>query len=318
MTVVLEDVLSNGNETLPPTGGVYNLQPKKFRKKLRWLVQSPPTGSLPMTIGPDEADEILSMNRDDDGENLNRPLSAARVSDYCRQIDDGLWVHTGQPIIISKSGRLLDGQHRLHAIIQSNRAVNIDVRFGAPDDAFSVIDIGKPRSVADIFSIHKVKDPSLMAAATRWVLAIENDEIHGKNTHDFRTKLNPGEYYEEFISRKKLDDSRRIAWLFKRERLLQPALAVALHYLCSRRNPTLADEFFENIAGGFGFKSKRSADYTLYRKLVKNLGATEKLPAFVLAAFVVKGWNAFRDGRNFTTYRWQTERDPDEPFPRIR
>ena len=318
MTVVLEDVLSNGNETLPSTGGVYNLQPKKFRKKLRWLVQSPPTGSLPMTIGPDEADEILSMNRDDNGENLNRPLSAARVSDYCRQIDDGLWVHTGQPIIISKSGRLLDGQHRLHAIIQSNRAVNIDVRFGAPDDAFSVIDIGKPRSAADIFSIHKVKDPTLMAAATRWVLAIENDEIHGKNTHDFRTKLNPGEYYEEFISRKKLDDSRRIAWLFKRERLLQPALAVALHYLCSRRNPTLADEFFENIAGGFGFKSKRSADYTLYRKLVKNLGATEKLPTFVVAAFVVKGWNAFRDGRNFTTYRWQTERDPDEPFPRIR
>jgi hypothetical protein len=80
-----------------------------------------------------------------------RSLSALRVSEYSREMLAGRWRLTHQGIALDPQGRLLDGQHRLRAVLeadlsQSGIVVPMMVTVGVPRDTFAVMDSGRPRS----------------------------------------------------------------------------------------------------------------------------------------------------------------------------
>ena len=96
---------------------------------------------------------------------MNRQLRGNIVLDYATQMQKGLWKSdTGECIKISKEGVILDGQHRLNAVIKANIPVYFHVAIGLDESVFDVIDTGKLRSSSDIFTISKVKYASATAA----------------------------------------------------------------------------------------------------------------------------------------------------------
>lgn len=95
------------------------------------------------TITPDEARKLLERNTG------NRLMRATWVDHLARAITEGKWMVTHQGIAISADGRLLDGQHRLQAIIQAGRAVDMLVTSGVEEDAFRWIDGGRSRTMGD-------------------------------------------------------------------------------------------------------------------------------------------------------------------------
>ena len=64
-------------------------------------------------ITPDLAFEMLKSNT------LNRPLKKSLIEYYASQMKSGQWRLTGQGISISDANELIDGQHRLAAIVKS-------------------------------------------------------------------------------------------------------------------------------------------------------------------------------------------------------
>ncbi len=66
---------------------------------------------------------------------------------YC--IRNGEWKPTHQGIAFSKNGKILDGQHRLHAIIKADTPVLMMVSRGFDEDTFTVIDNGMRRTDED-------------------------------------------------------------------------------------------------------------------------------------------------------------------------
>jgi hypothetical protein len=84
----------------------------------------------------------------------NRSPSERYVNTLARDILSGNWEVDGNAIRFSKSGRLLDGQHRLLAIVQADRPVETFVAYNLKDKAMTVIDRGKARSIADLFKIN--------------------------------------------------------------------------------------------------------------------------------------------------------------------
>ena len=63
----------------------------------------------------------------------NRRLSPVRIRKFADEMQNGMWVYNGESIIVSESGRLLDGQHRLHAIVDSGAEIElIDRRRSRP------------------------------------------------------------------------------------------------------------------------------------------------------------------------------------------
>lgn len=96
------------------------------------------------TITPAKAQQYLEKNTS------NRPLRKNRVAKYARAMQSKEWRVTNQGIGFNCDGSLLDGQHRLHAVIQSGVPVRMSVTRGLDRESMFGIDVGGNRSVPDI------------------------------------------------------------------------------------------------------------------------------------------------------------------------
>src|ERR1044071_5653365 len=91
-------------------------------------------------VTPEIAADLLTLNDE------NRPVKPSVVKQYVDDMRKGKWHFAGDSVKISKTGRLLDGQHRLMAIVQSGIPQTFNIQSGLENDSFQVMDIGKLRS----------------------------------------------------------------------------------------------------------------------------------------------------------------------------
>jgi len=101
-----------------------------------------------MTITPDMAINWLEKINAS-----NRPLSDAHVERLARDMKEGRWLLTHQGIAFAPDGALLDGQHRLWAIVQANVPVELHVWSNVPPESLMSVDTGKTRSLADVLHL---------------------------------------------------------------------------------------------------------------------------------------------------------------------
>lgn len=98
---------------------------------------------------------VIEVNRQKAAEYMklntgNVPLKPSKVEYFEDILRRDEWRLTHQGIAISAAGRLLDGQHRLQAIINANVTVSICLTTDAPDDSFDAIDMSPVRRLADV------------------------------------------------------------------------------------------------------------------------------------------------------------------------
>jgi hypothetical protein len=91
-------------------------------------------------VTPKLAKETLELNI------RNRPLTPARVDEFANLMKDGRFQCTHQGIALDDNNNVLDGQHRLAAVVKSNCSVYMLVSKGVPEEARLAVDTGKPRS----------------------------------------------------------------------------------------------------------------------------------------------------------------------------
>jgi len=106
----------------------------------------------------------------------NRPVMKNTVKCYARLMKSGGWNLTHQGIAFDEEGYLIDGQHRLHAIIEANIPVEMNVTYNVhhtPGEAFT-IDMGRKRTYANIAVMSGIDDPvyrhmgAYVSAYIRW------------------------------------------------------------------------------------------------------------------------------------------------------
>jgi len=90
--------------------------------------------------------------------NGNRILRDKIVNYYADQMKRGQWMLTGQGISFDEKGNLIDGQHRLAAIVKSGISQEMLIIENVKKETFSVYDTGKLRSTGDILKIDGVKN----------------------------------------------------------------------------------------------------------------------------------------------------------------
>lgn len=88
-----------------------------------------------------------------EGNTHNRALRDRTVQRYARDMKAGQWRLTHQGIAFGPDGTLLDGQHRLWAVVESDTAIKVMVARGVPADVQSVIDDNLPRSATDAIKL---------------------------------------------------------------------------------------------------------------------------------------------------------------------
>lgn len=123
-------------------------------------------------ITPDLAAEWLGKNIEN-----NRAISMATVNQYAIDIIRGKWrSETGETIKFDRDGRLIDGQHRLKAIVTAQEAVTMQVVTGLEPEVIEVVDTGRKRSAADLLRINQVGYSANTAAVARKIILFLRDE----------------------------------------------------------------------------------------------------------------------------------------------
>lgn len=145
-----------------------------FNKILKWddveealeqfhaLVAKPPLHSVVIEFSPDVAAKLYDLTN-----TRNRPMQRVHSDRVSFELRQGDYAITGDTLKWSKTGQMLDGQHRLDGCRKSKRPLTSHVVFGLPDEIFDVIDQGKKRSPGDVLALLGVKDHNIVAGSVR-------------------------------------------------------------------------------------------------------------------------------------------------------
>jgi hypothetical protein len=68
------------------------------------------------------------------------------VDRFVARLRAGQWINAGEPVIISDTGCLNDGQHRLTAIMRNGIPAVMDLLMGIARDAFTATGTGARRT----------------------------------------------------------------------------------------------------------------------------------------------------------------------------
>lgn len=122
-------------------------------------------------ITPARAKRMLENNEG------NRSLRRAKAAQYAAMMKAGNWLTAPEPIVISKSGRVLNGQHRLLAVIIADITVKFFIIEGVDDALFKVIDRGMMRSASDALGI-----PPGLAQVANTIVALTDAPVTDDKT----------------------------------------------------------------------------------------------------------------------------------------
>lgn len=239
-----------------------------------------------------------------EGNTMNRPLSKKHVDYLAREINGGRWQFNAETIKFNGS-KLLDGQHRLHAVIKSGTPIRSIVARGLDEAAFHTIDMGKKRSAADTLNVLGEKSSTRIASALALIEAMLDGQTRTSGA------VSGTKVIELLKEHSDVRDSVRAYQGPKT--LVKPSVAIALHYFFAKKDRALADQFFDDLRSGAGL-GVGDPVFTLREKLISNSVGSKRLRDDAIVACTIKAWNALRQG---ATIKRLTYRRGSEPVPEI-
>ncbi|UZW61824.1 hypothetical protein [Lysobacter enzymogenes] len=264
-------------------------------------------GTQEVVVTPELATAWLRRNE------ANRKLRHRAVAEYAQAMQRGLWKTTGESIKFSKTGRLLDGQHRLAAIVDSGIALSMVVVTGLDNSAFDAIDTGRSRTGADVLLIEGVgaRESATVAAAMPLILNYQRGLVPHNRTRYSNQELIEAWGSQEAIRR----SSQFVAKLPRRVMPVMHSKALFLHWAFCQRDVEAADEFLERLYSG-ELLGKTEPLYHLRQRLLSMRMEGKTISEMVVLHACIKAWNAMRLGKTYTTWRSVFPKS-DESFPEI-
>ena len=257
-----------------------------------------------ITIRPQDATTWLKCNRN------NRHVRSAHVNFLAQEITNGNWQVNGQAIVIADDEQVLDGQHRLLAIIEAGQPIQSLVVYGISPEAFRTIDTGAVRTGADALTLYFHEEPqshvSSVAVAAQWCFRLERGMVSGKLRMSNTDVI---EYVKAHTSM--FACAENLASMPREARPISMGCGVALYEMFQRKHSDQADTFMHNFFTGENLV-KTDPEYLLRQILIRDAEQrTAKLPLRIRMRMVIKGWNWRRRGNASATRNNVTIR-PDE------
>lgn len=246
---------------------------------------------------PLRALELLEKNA------VNRSFRPGIAALYAKDMKAGNWQPNGETIKISDSGRLLDGQHRLHAVVLADTAVPMLVAYNLSEDSFSTIDTGMRRTAGQIIQMSGEGNANVLASIARWIFLLENGTAIN-NQVSTRDLLST-------IERHPL--AKHYATLHCSIRHLLPSSSGAVFTIAAEKySQSVIDEFIAQLTTGIGL-SQGSPAYCLREAMIRNSNKSSRLKADVNVAYTIKAIKAHANNRTLYALRWNS----NEGWPQI-
>lgn len=259
-------------------------------------------------VTPALAREWLKLNT------RNRPIRQAAVADLAKAIERGEWKVTHQGIGFDENGILVDGQHRLEAIVKANRPVEIMVTWGVPAEAFTVMDTGRKRNMGDVLALNNEANATHLAAALRGLYLYQLNPDASWSGH--ASVVSHDQLLLTLEKNPKLRDSIPHGMALARSIKITTTAGSLGHYLTSTIRPDVDQQpWLTGLITGANL-SEGDPRLTL-RNTMLNLasGKTHRRreDSREHLLYYLKAWNAWLEGRKIKLLR----RSPGEKIPTV-
>lgn len=225
----------------------------------------------------------------------NRPLRISRVEAHVEAMKRGEWKFNGDPIRFAVDGTLLDGQHRLSAVVKSGIAQKFVVISGLPSDVFPTIDIGSNRAASDILALAGMKNTASMAGGARMFMYWKrNGNPATPATRYQATNTQILEFCKdnELIQRA-ASYVRGNKFITK---FMSPSIGIFIYMAIAEKSESLAVDFLDAVSAR-EISTKRDAALLLREKLLEMAGSKNRAPRTYKAAIVMKAFRLWQSGK---------------------
>ena len=229
----------------------------------------------------------------------NRVVIPRRVKHWARIINEGNWKLNGEAIQFAKDGTLMNGQHRLSAVVETKKPIQILVVRGLDKSVMSTLDTGKPRNIGDHLKMqgHEGNTRLLAAAAT---IGLNFKTGQYSNMKGITSPMDAISYIKE--------NPRIIDSCFFIDRcpllrgILPPSIGSALHFLFSKIHRGKADTFFKHLESGEGL-GKTSSVLILRTQLMtmQNSPKRNRINRKAYMYYVCAAFNAYLNNKRVQT-----------------
>lgn len=258
-------------------------------------------------ITPELAKDILENHN-----NLNRNRNKEHVKALLNNMKQGTWRFNGDTIRFDRDGELIDGQHRLAALVEFGKPLPVIVVKGFDKETIRTIDQEiKPRNLADLFKMNGVKDAvTVSAIINRFFVIGETNSFISSNRYSNSRGGNPvpgranrkttidEKYNEYFVNPDLWDDivsyARRC---YKNTRLLRTSDIGGMYAFLYLRMHHSDDE----IRGFFNRLCFTETDVNVINllrdTLIRDLTSKTPMTSLVKSQYLTKAWNYYIKGK---------------------
>lgn len=258
-------------------------------------------------LSPERAAQLLEHNTH------NRPVAQRHVDRIARQIADGHWRFNGDTIKVSDDGEVLDGQHRLWAVVETQTAIETIVVYGIAREAFATIDtVRKQRSGGDTLSLVGVdRYRNMISEALKWLL-----RYRGNFIEDFRAPIHKIENSDiEVAYAENKSISKAVEKAMKCRGLGSTSLIAFVYYIAANRNEELADRMMDTLVDPSSVNL--NDPFFRLRSYFTGERLKQKDPLLTIA-LMIKALNAAAAGQKLTHLQWKQQGERREEFPKLK
>lgn len=276
------------------------------------MIKTEPTSRIE-TITPAIAQEWLDKSNTD-----NRPLSWAVINSYADTMKNGNWLVNGEAITFDEKGNLLNGHHRLRAVIASATTIQSYVVRGVDPKAFSTYDCGRNRTFGQLISMQGESNGNNVASIVRTYLVLnKGHEIHEVSDYDKKCLHETNKTMVDFYLKNKKffnNITEKAVSIIGRARVLKASfVGGSIAYLVRDLgySEQLAIDFFTQLCNSD--TSKDPTINSLRKRLFEERNDRKgKLLAKLHSALTIKCWNAYVTGKTVKRIVWHSD---SEAFP---
>lgn len=258
-------------------------------------------------IGPITAQAYLSRNT------KNRRLKENIVAVYTRCMKAGKWTLSSDAIAFDIDGDLINGQHRLHAVVKSGTTQQFLVTRNFPVNASPNIDNGATRTAGDVLCMEKVQDSTKIAAILRRFYALQVSRVIGNhmgsesrwaNTEILDKYMEDPAFWSNLtrMARRLYDTGRFIS-------ITEYGSYTAYLVKINSYPLDTVESFFKQVAGCE--TPTNSVTSLLRTALINDKLSKYRMTAMKRQKLIIKAWNCWITGKTVKVLLWDSVREKD-------
>lgn len=260
-----------------------------------------------VTIDPATAERMLGRNT------RNRNIRQAQVDALARDMAAGKFMINGESIKFAPDGTLLDGQHRLAAVVQSGATIQTVVAYGVDPQAMKTIDTGRKRSYADVLHMRGEDNAKTLASVLRRIAMWEE----GFRVNSGSLTPTPDEMDDLLEAAPEIRASANIAQKLGTRAMLPSSVVGLCHYLFSAFDADGATWFLSRVYDGDSIPAS-SPIFALRKRIGEMRLAGGRVHETEALALTIRAWNAWRAGETRTKLQMPRGGLTTENFPEPR